>query len=159
MVCYFIYDYNGRIYKRDAGPAITMLRLSKKIDYGLMAISHIAYCRDAKIVNTKRIAEEYHIPAELLAKILQKMAKEGLITSLNGPKGGYVLAKTPQEITVGEVIKAIEGPIDLVECFRGDEPHCQQLGRCSVRTPIRRIQNSIAGLLDSITIEQMVCSP
>ena len=132
-----------------------MLKLSKKIDYGLMAISYIAHREEEKIVNTKRIAETYDIPVELLAKIMQKLARRGLVISLNGPKGGYVLAKPPQDITVAEVIKAIEGPIDLVECLKGDSADCQQIGRCSVRTPISRIQSSIAHLLDSITIEQI----
>lgn len=137
-----------------------MLKLSKKVDYGLMAISHIAYCEDEeKIVNTKRIAEEYSIPVELLAKILQKMAKGGLITSLNGPKGGYVLARPPRDITVGQVVNAIEGPIELVHCYRGDETDCQQLPKCSVRKPILRIQDSIARLLDSITIEEITRLP
>jgi len=137
-----------------------MLKLSKKVDYGLMAISHIAYCEDdRKIVNTKRIAEEYSIPVELLAKILQKMAKGGLITSLNGPKGGYVLARPPRDITVGQVVNAIEGPIELVHCYRGDEADCQQLLKCNVRKPIRRIQDSIARLLDSITIEEITRLP
>jgi len=137
-----------------------MLKLSKKIDYGLMAISHIAnYGDDNRIVNTKRIAEEYSIPVELLAKILQKMAKGGLITSLNGPKGGYVLAKLPKDITIGEVVKAIEGPIELVDCYRGNETDCQQLGKCSVRRPIRRIQDSITRLLDSMTIEEIIRLP
>jgi len=137
-----------------------MLKLSKKVDYGLMAISHIAYCEDdQKIVNTKRIAEEYSIPVELLAKILQKMAKGGLITSLNGPKGGYVLARPPRDITVGQVVNAIEGPIELVHCYRGGETDCQQLSKCSVRKPIRRIQDSIARLLESITIEEITRLP
>jgi len=137
-----------------------MLKLSKKIDYGLMAISHIAYRGDDnKIVNTKRIAEEYSIPVELLAKILQKMAKGGLITSLNGPKGGYVLARPPGDITIGEVVKAIEGPIELVDCYRAGETDCQQLGKCSVRRPIRRIQDSISRLLDSMTIEEITRLP
>jgi len=133
-----------------------MLKLSKKIDYGLMALSHIAcFENDNKIVNTKRIAEEYSIPVELLAKILQKMAKGGLITSLNGPKGGYVLARPPRDITVGEVVKAIEGPIELVDCYRGNITECQQLGKCSVRRPIRKIQDSITRLLDGMTIEEI----
>jgi len=137
-----------------------MLKLSKKVDYGLMAISHIAFCEDEKkIVNTKRIAEEYRIPVELLAKILQKMAKGGLITSLNGPKGGYVLARPPRDITVGQVVNAIEGPIELVHCYRENETDCQQLSKCSVRKPIRRIQDSIARLLDSITIEEITRLP
>lgn len=136
-----------------------MLKLSKKIDYGLIAINHIALQADETIVNTKRIAEEYDIPPELLAKILQKMAKKGLITSLNGPKGGYILAKDPQDITVGAVIKAIEGPIDLVDCFRNGGTDCQQIGRCSIRKPIQKIQDRIARLLDSITIEQIARIP
>jgi len=134
-----------------------MLKLSKKVDYGLMAISHIAYREEDRVVNSKHIAEEYHIPQELLAKILQKLARKGLITSQNGPKGGYVLAKDPHEITVGEVIKAIEGPIRLVDCYIGND--CQQIGKCSVRQPIQKIQNSIAQLLDSITIDEMTRLP
>lgn len=134
-----------------------MLKLSKKVDYGLMAISHIAYREEDRVVNSKHIAEEYHIPQELLAKILQKLARQGLITSQNGPRGGYVLAKDPREITVGEVIKAIEGPIGLVNCYIGND--CQQIGKCSVRQPIQKIQNSIAQLLDSITIDEMTRLP
>jgi len=133
-----------------------VLKLSKKIDYGLMALSHIAFCEnDHKIVNTKRIAEEYSIPVDLLAKILQKMAKGGLITSLNGPKGGYVLARLPRDITIGEVVMAIEGPIELVDCHREENSHCQQLRTCSVRRPIRKIQDSINRLLNSMTIEEI----
>lgn len=130
-----------------------MLKLSKRVDYGLMAISHIAYREEDRIVNSKHIAEEYHIPQELLAKILQKLARKGFITSQNGPKGGYVLARDPHEITVGEVIKAIEGPIGLVNCSIGND--CQQIGKCSVRQPIQKIQNSIAQLLDSVTIDEI----
>ena len=132
-----------------------MLKISKKIDYGLMAISHMAGLKSDKTISTKRIAEEYQIPAELLAKVLQKMAKEGLITSLNGPKGGYTLARAPKDITVGEVIKAIEGPIDLVDCFKSGDASCDQIGNCSIRTPIRNIQDSIARMLDSISIAQI----
>ena len=136
-----------------------MLKISKKIDYGLMAISHMACRKDDKTVSTKRIAEEYSIPTELLAKILQKMARKGLITSLNGPKGGYVLARAPKDITVGEVIKAIEGPIDLVDCFKSGDNSCDQIGNCSIRMPIRHIQDSISRMLDGISIEQITQVP
>ncbi|HEY5648326.1 MAG TPA: Rrf2 family transcriptional regulator [Nitrospiria bacterium] len=132
-----------------------MLKLSKKIDYGLIAISHIAYQGDDKITNAKRIAEEYQIPRELLAKILQKLARQGLIDSQNGPKGGYSLTRSPDEITVGEVVKAIEGPVGLVDCHRIDGMGCQQIGTCTVRLPIQRIQDSISRLLEEVTIEQI----
>src|SRR5256885_17229581 len=87
-----------------------MLRFTKRADYGLMAIHYIAIHDDLGAVSVKRIAEEFSIPQELLAKILQKLAKQGLIVSQNGPKGGYVLSRRPGEISVGEVVRALEGP-------------------------------------------------
>ena len=86
-----------------------MLRFTKRADYGLMAIHYIAISEDRGAVSAKRIADEFHIPAELLAKILQRLAKKKLITSQNGPKGGYVLARRPAQISVGDVVRAVYG--------------------------------------------------
>ena len=94
-----------------------MLRFTKRVDYGLMAIHYIAAHEELGAVSAKRIAEEFRIPAELLAKILQRLAKQGLIIGQNGPKGGYVLAYRPTEITVGQVVRALEGPISIVSCI------------------------------------------
>jgi Rrf2 family protein len=132
-----------------------MLKLSKKIDYGLMAISHIAYRGEDRAVNARHIAEEYNIPTELLAKILQRLAREGMITSQNGPKGGYILSRRPSEITVGQVIKAIEGPITITECYKDEAMGCEQYDWCTVRSPIRKIQDTISYLLDHMTIEEI----
>ena len=132
-----------------------MLRLSKKIDYGLMAMGYIAFLDKERVVNTREIAEEYNIPVELLAKILQKLAKKGLIVSQNGPKGGYLLAREPMDITLGEFVKAIDGPIQMMECHQEGEHRCLQIEKCSVRSPLTKIQESIAGLLDNITLEEM----
>jgi Rrf2 family transcriptional regulator, cysteine metabolism repressor len=134
-----------------------MIKLSKKVDYGLIAIRHIAHEEVDQTVNAKHIAEEYHIPPELLAKILQKLARGGLISGHNGPKGGYVLAKDPREITIGEIIKAIEGPVSLVDCYSGHD--CAQMETCTVRSPIDKIQQSINRLLDSITVEEIMQNP
>src|SRR5206468_10303271 len=83
-----------------------MLRFTKRADYGLMAIHYIAVHDELGAVSTKRIAEEFRIPQELLAKILQRLAKRRLIVSQNGPKGGYVLTRRPSDISVGEVVRA-----------------------------------------------------
>src|SRR3990172_603501 len=93
-----------------------MLRFTKKADYGLMAIHYIAAQADEEAVSAKRIAEEFKIPPELLAKILQRLAKRKLIVSHNGPKGGYLLGRDPNQITVGQVIRALEGPVEIVGC-------------------------------------------
>ncbi len=101
-----------------------MLRFTKRADYGLMAIHYIARNDGLGAVSTKRIAEEFGIPPELLAKILQKLAKRRLIVSQNGPKGGYVLTRRPGDISVGEVVRALEGPINIVSCL--DHGGCDQ---------------------------------
>src|SRR5919201_3463360 len=118
-----------------------MLRFTKRADYGLMAIHYIAI-HDEGAVSAKRIAEEFAIPQELLAKILQRLAKQGLIVSQNGPKGGYVLAHRPTEITVGQVVRALEGPIKIVTCF--EDETCPQMERCNIRRPVRKIQAAIS---------------
>ena len=132
-----------------------MLKLSKKTDYALMAIQYMASKGTDRVVNTKEIAEEYKIPVELLAKVLQKLGKKGLIASQNGPKGGYVLAKAPEAISVLSVIQAIEGHVGITECYHTEDSQCMQMAHCNIRNPIRNIQNSIYGLLDSMSIEDM----
>ena len=133
-----------------------MLRLSKKIDYALIAMHYIAFMENDQVVNTKTIAEKYNIPLELLAKILQKLAKKGLVISHNGPKGGYILAKDPTEISIGEVIQAIEGPIGIAECYHDEsDSQCSQRANCNIRTPLGVIQMSIISLLNGISLYQM----
>lgn len=130
-----------------------MLKLSKKVDYGLMAISHIAHQETGTMVNAREIAELFDIPPELLAKVLQRLAKQGLIQSQNGPKGGYGLARNPAEITVREVISAIDGPVEMADCHKGYG--CDQLVKCTVREPIRRIQDSISSVLENMTVSEL----
>lgn len=133
-----------------------MLKLSKRTDYGLMAISYIAsHQADGHTVNTKEIAATHNIPAELLAKILQTLAKRGLIASLNGPKGGYVLTRDPATISVAEVLMAIEGPIGIAECYQSRNSQCDQLEKCSIRDPVEKIQRRIIKLLDTMTLAEM----
>ena len=132
-----------------------MLRFTKRADYGLMAIHYIAIHEDFGMVSAKRIAEEFAIPPELLAKILQRLAKERLIVSQNGPRGGYVLARRPIEITVGQVVRALEGPINIVECFEEDSD-CPQMARCNLRRPVQKIQVAIRQMLDTMTLAELV---
>ena len=132
-----------------------MLRFTKRADYGLMAIHYIAVHEDiGGAVSAKRIAEEFRIPPELLAKILQRLAKQGLITSQNGPKGGYVLSRRPAAITVGEVVRALEGPIRIVECYE-EEAACPQMERCNLRRPIQKLQSAITQMLDTMSLAEL----
>ena len=138
-----------------------MLKFSKRADYGLMALQYIASLQfgdvaGARIVNTKEIAEEYHIPVELLAKVLQTLAKHGLIESENGPKGGYLLGRNANAITIAQVLEAIEGPFGITDCHHDKEALCVQHERCNIRTPLLKVQDSIYQLLNSMTVEDML---
>ena len=131
-----------------------MLRFTKRADYGLMAIHYIAVHEDLGAVSAKRIAEEFHIPAELLAKILQRLAKQRLITSTNGPKGGYVLARRPAEISVGDVVRALEGPVNIVSCLE-ESSDCPQMAHCNLRRPVQKIQAAITQVLDTMSLSEL----
>ncbi len=131
-----------------------MLRFTKRADYGLMAVHFIAAHGDDGAVSAKRIAEEFHIPSERLAKILQRLARKQLITSHNGPKGGYVLTRPATDITVGQVVRALEGPIRIVSCL-SEKDDCPQFSRCNLRRPVLKIQASISAVLDSMTLAEL----
>src|SRR5207237_4387932 len=121
--------------------------------YGLMGIHYIAMTDGFGAVSAKRMAEEFAIPPELMAKILQRLAKQGLIVSTNGPKGGYALARRPTEITVGQVIRALEGPINIVSCL--EDADCPQIEKCNLRRPVQKIQAAISHVLDTMSLAEL----
>lgn len=123
-----------------------------------MAIHYIAAHGDNGAVSAKRIAEEFYIPQERLAKILQRLAKKKLITSQNGPKGGYVLTRAAGQITVGQVVRALEGPVRIVSCMVENDD-CPQFSRCNLRRPVQKIQASISSLLDTMTLDELAADP
>ena len=98
-----------------------MLRLTKKADYALMALKYLAEQSSGEAapvaVSAKDIAQAYHIPPPLLAKILQTLARAGLLVSHAGTNGGYALAKAANEISAFEVIRAIDGPLFITSCI------------------------------------------
>lgn len=132
-----------------------MLKLTKKADYGLIALKHLALRGDrGASASAKDIADSYGIPLPLLSKILQKLAKGGFLRSEQGTNGGYRLARDAREISALEVIRAIDGPIILTDCFT-DHGECNHSSRCNVREPLRRVHEGILNLLSSITISDI----
>jgi Rrf2 family protein len=131
-----------------------MLKLTKKADYGLMAMKHLAERADEGACSAKDVAEAYGIPPEAMAKILQRLVKAGLLLSQHGMNGGYTLARDPGLISAFEVIRAIDGPLFITSCItvRGE---CGQTDRCTIREPLRRVNQSIEDVLRQITISQM----
>jgi Rrf2 family protein len=131
-----------------------MLKLTKKADYGLISLKHLAVNQGKGSASAKELAEAYHIPVPMLAKVLQKLVREGFLVSEQGTNGGYRLARDPATMTALEVIRAIDGPIILTNCFtaHGD---CDLSKQCNVREPLRRVHEEILKLLNSITISDL----
>lgn len=132
-----------------------MLKLTKKADYGLIAVKHLAELGPNGSCSAKDIADAYRLPAEALAKILQKLAKAKLLVSHHGTNGGYVLARDSRNISALEVIRAIDGPLFITSCLPHDTGGCEQSGCCTVREPLRQVNESIRALLDDIKIADM----
>jgi Rrf2 family protein len=131
-----------------------MLKLTKKADYGLMAMKHLAEHAHEGACSAKDVAESYGIPPEVLAKILQRLAKAGLLHSQHGINGGYTLARPAREISAYEVIRSIDGPLFITSCItvRGE---CDQTQRCTIREPLRKVNQSIEDVLKKIKIAEM----
>ena len=138
-----------------------MLKLTKKADYGLIAVKHLAEAaaRDAanatvSACSAKDMADAYDIPQEALAKILQRLAKSGLLVSHHGINGGYALARSAKHITAFEVIKAIDGPLFITSCST-HKGECVQSEKCNVKEPLKKVNDSIHAVLNKITIADM----
>ena len=131
-----------------------MLKLTKKADYALMAMKHLAEHSTEGSRSAKDVADAYGIPPEALAKILQRLAKAGLLLSQHGTNGGYTLARAAHTISAFEVIRAIDGPLFITSCVtvRGE---CDQSDRCNIREPLRKVNESIEAVLKRIKISHM----
>ncbi len=136
-----------------------MLRLSKKADYALMAMKHLALNGDRGSSSAREIASMYDIPIELLAKVLQKLVRGGLLASQQGTRGGYQLARVPRLISVADVIQAIEGPVAVTACSSADDGACEQYAKCNVRDPLWRVRARILAALGECTIAELAADP
>src|ERR1035441_9386056 len=141
----------------ESGPKksdIEMLKLTKKADYGLMALKYLAEHPETPALSAKDVADAYGIPAQLLAKILQRLTKVGLLRSHAGMNGGYALSRDARQISAFEVIHAIDGPLFITSCFKGAKS-CDLTPSCTIKEPLARVNETIAGVLKSISIQDL----
>jgi Rrf2 family protein len=135
-----------------------MLRLSKKADYALIAMKHLALRPDSGSASAREIAEAYAIPLELLAKVLQRLVRARLLASVQGTRGGYRLARPGSAITVADVIQAVVGPVTVTACSP-DDHQCDQFVRCSIRDPLWKIKTRILDALTTVTVAELAADP
>jgi Rrf2 family protein len=132
-----------------------MLRLSKKSDYALIAVKHLAMRLDGSGSSSAReISEAYSIPLELLAKVLQRLARAKLLVSVQGTRGGYRLARPAALLSVADVIQAVDGPVTVTACSP-DDHECEQFGTCSIRDPLWKIKGRILETLTTVSVAEL----
>jgi len=148
--------WSGACVRREiVGPAeYFMLRLSKKADYALMAVRHLALKAGPPSTSAREIAEQYDIPIELMAKVLQRLVRAGVLISTQGTRGGYTLGRPSSLISVADVIQAVDGPVTVTACSPDDHA-CEQYGTCSIRDPLWKIKSRILETLSTVSVAEL----
>lgn len=134
-----------------------MIRITRQADYGIVLMTRMAAAPD-QIFNAPDLAADTRLPQPMVSKILKGLAREGLLASHRGAKGGYSLERLPADISVAEIITAIDGPIAITECIDNSPGECSQESFCAVRGNWQRINEAIRGALHAITLAEMTHS-
>ena len=140
-----------------ADGSLLMLRLSKKAEYALMALKDLASRPEIEATSAREIAERYCIPVELMAKVLQRLVRSDLLASHHGTRGGYHLARPSGQISVADVIEAIDGPVMVTACASMDDD-CDQFANCNIRDPLWRIKDQIVQALTSYSLQALAAA-
>ena len=133
-----------------------MLKLTKKVEYALISLVHITDQEKGELSSAKEIAETNFIPAEILAKTLQKLAALNLVESVKGARGGYRICSDIDKINVIDFIEMLEGPVGLTDCSTAIK--CEQECCCTIKDPMIQINNKIISTLKDITLDQFTKS-
>lgn len=131
-----------------------MIRITRLTDYGIVLMSHLATTPERRFA-APDLAAEAHLPLPMVSKILKQLAREGLLESHRGSHGGYALARPAEEISVVEIITALEGPIAVTECIEDAPGVCSAEPFCPVSSNWRRINRAIREALADITLAEM----
>ncbi len=133
------------------------MKLSTRGRYGLRAVLDIAINQGDGPITLHSISERQGISVGYLEQLMVPLKKEGLIRSVRGAQGGYLLAREPEKITVGDIIRALEGPIAPVACVSEDFPEeCDRAEGCVTRLVWAKVRDSIAEVLDSLTLADLI---
>lgn len=134
-----------------------MLTLTRKTEYALIAVCHLANAR-GRVISARDIAEQHGVPLPLLMNVLKKLNRTGHVNSVRGARGGYILAHEPQDITLDALIEAVEGPVHLVRCTNpaDDARACTLTGPCPIRGSVRKVHERLREFLSGITVADFV---
>ena len=130
-----------------------MLKFSKKVDYGLILLSKLR--EEGEAASAREIAKRYNLPQSMVANILKSLATSGILTSTRGAQGGYEMARQAKEISLADVVEALEGPLSLVECSAG-KMDCKFIELCPTHDPLQMIHKKFEEFMAGLTIDQIL---
>jgi FeS assembly SUF system regulator len=133
-----------------------MVRLSKLTDYGMVLMSCFAESQPAPLRTARDLAMESGLPLPTVTKLLKELLRSGLLVSHRGIKGGYSLARRAQEISLADIIAALEGPIALTECSTDVTGLCEFEPRCAIRKNQQLISQAVRGVLESLMLSDLI---
>lgn len=131
-----------------------MLRISKLTDYGIVLLARFAREAPGTTLTAREMSESTALPHPVVSKMLKTLAGAALLHSHRGAKGGYSLAREPEQLTVADILQALEGPLALMECSAGPG-HCGQESSCGVREPWQRINQTVRAALAGMTLAEL----
>jgi len=131
-----------------------MLRMTKQADYGIVLMTRMAD-EPERLFAAQELASVTGIPSPTVSKVLKQLAREDLLTSHRGAKGGYTLAQPPDEITVAAMVTALDGPIAFTECVEDAPGVCSQEAVCRLRTNWQRINVALKNTLEGISLAEL----
>lgn len=135
-----------------------MIRVTKLTDYGVGLMAHLSKQPTDELATAPDLSEELALPLPTVRKILKILAKENLLVSLRGSSGGYRLARDPGEISLLEMVAALEGPMALTECATGEACDCERLDVCGLRENWSLVNSLLQRTLENYTLDQMAGS-
>ena len=128
--------------------------IRRNTDYALRLIIHLARCKHETAVSASTLAKAESVPQQLTSKLLQKLNKAGIVGSLMGSKGGFYLNRNPKDISLGEVVEVIQGPLKVNRCIL-DKEFCPRMPSCTVRKELLKLQKKIEDFYHQITVERL----
>lgn len=131
-----------------------MLRMTKQADYGIVLLTRMA-CEEGRRFAAPELADETNLPLPTVSKVLKILSRAGVLDSTRGVKGGYSLARAPEETNVAEMIEALEGPIAFTECIEDTPGVCSQESSCNIRGNWQLINEAVRGALQRISLADL----
>ena len=138
-----------------------MLAVTRKTGYGLIAMAHLARMGGGCLVSAKAIADQFDVPKALLSNVLKELSAAGYVESVRGVRGGYRLARRPEEINMADLIGTVERPVRMAQCVTAEhrtECSAEHMASCPMADPVHRVQRKLNDFLKGLTLAE-ICGP